>query len=391
MSRDPATAKQELKLYEIRASRLKFAPVPELVAAPPTPGSLGARVSRQAPYKAEFGTALKGVGDLTVPWPPGAGSFNNFWYYYFETRPPDELSGSRAWELFVPLRLSIPVRSAQTGTESAPSLQVTADGLPGKLRLEAYAYPHGVALLSTVYLAGDYTPKQAVDAIIETERAIVLRLIHESKIEKNPYRLPLVEDRILRILTLEMTGGTESAAHKPEPFLITTVVRGEGAALDEPVANQSERHCLLHALCKREDGDPPALDDLRLEGPTGANLLYAPPCARAVWIPSAQRSTEVRQTRLGCYHRNLVQLSLQVESLLAVAEMAAASLRMHRSIRDPQLYKMARRAVEILGRLYGKTQSIYHSASAPRQIEENRRSEAVNLVRGYYGWGSLER
>lgn len=389
---DPPIKAQEepIRIHELRASRLRFAALPTLVTAETTPGSLGARVARQAGYEAEITAALANTGELTVPWVPGTGLFNNFWRLYLEG-PPDDLSPARAWKLFVPLRLAIVARSAKPAG-SSPRLYVVTDGFAGRLRLEAYAYPHGVALLSTVYLAGDFDLDQAVDAVIEADKALAFQVVVDDRSDVHRYRLPLLEERLLQLLVARMTG-TASAVAASDPFLVTTVIRGEGAQLDEPVEDQGELHRALHGLCSRKRRVPPPLAELRLDGSTSSpsDLLYAPEDERMVWIPSAQAAGARRQTVLGCYHRNLVQLSLQVGSLLAAAEMGAESLRAHNGIPHPRLHDLARRSVDVLGRLYGKSAPTYHSASAPRQIEEHGRAQAVDMVRKFNGLAPLHR
>lgn len=389
-----AGTRAEPKVFELRTSRIRFVALPELIETTPPPTSLGARVARQAAYERELGRALQDAGELTVPWPPGSGLFHHFWSTYLG-QAPDGITPPTGWQRFLPLRLGIPVRR-EAIAEAPPRLQVLIDKLPATLRLEAYAYPHGVALLSTAKVTGDFTLGEAVDAAVAVDDTTDLRLLTDGEKDKQIFKLPFLEQQILDRLVERMTGRRRPANGR-DGFVVATVVRGEGAASEEPVTDEGTGgatgpagvHRALEGLCTHHSNwrsvtGLPGLATRRLDSKAGdpADLLYAAPNARAVWVPRAQLDVDRRQTQMGCYHRNLGQLSLQMESLLGMIEMGAERLRSSNAIEDPLLKDMASRAVDLVVELYEGT--TYRSSSAPRQVEEHDRKAAVGQLLAYF-------
>ena len=165
------------------------------------------------------------------------------------------------------------------------------------------------------------------------------------------------------------------------------MVNGEVLPEELTVEPDSPVHRALEGLCTGSadwrDTPAPALEEQRLETKRGprAHLLLACGNGRVVWFPKAFEPVQARQTRLGCYHRNLTLLSLQVESLLGLVQLGHHDLATRRAVRSGPLQDIVVLAAQELGRLYGRTAKTYRSASAPAQIDAAGRTAVVDAVR----------
>jgi hypothetical protein len=178
-----------------------------------------------------------------------------------------------------------------------------------------------------------------------------------------------------------------------EPFTVATVVNGSG--VDRDVAPPNDVHLALHALTEWPAAydwrtpPPSELSDLAessidIRAGYDGDALYAQQRGRAVWFPKWFVSTqEKRRTKLSCYHRNLVFLSLQVESLGALIRVTADQIQAgNEPARGSTHRSVAGQAAEILSKLYrGDRDSTYRSWSARTQIVQNGLMGPLDVVR----------
>jgi hypothetical protein len=379
-----------IRIFEARKSWIWFDAHGAFLTAPQGDG-LGRRAATEVGYADLLARAKDGSGPLTLPWPPGAGLFNGFWRRYLEGAP-DDVGATAAWKHLTPLRLAVPVGDGGAAAD-AGGLRVEPGAIPcERLTLEAFLYPHGLGLVATVYL------RQVADLPATVERArecseTVAPILADGEARRGPFKLSLLAAPLFAALHTR-TGGPGQPEDRSGPFSIATLVNGE---VDPGEAVVRQNGSLHRALVGLGTGDPywadtaaPALAAPHLletrRGPQ-QHLLLADDDYRVVWFPKAFRASAQRTTALGCYHTNLTRLSLQVASLLALARLAHADLAAQRRVRSGRMEDLARLAVLHLGRLYGRTDDTYRSASAPAQIDAGGGKAVVDDVRKSLGAG----
>lgn len=385
MSGEDATpVLQHLKLSEIR-----FAAAEELLLQPPDGGGAWAARVRPTGYAAAFQAALDGAPgaddaeEVSLPWRRGSGSRNYFWKFYLESSP-DGVSAQEARRRFVPLRRSL---APPAVLRPVPEPRLEAVKLrPTELRLEAFYYPHAVATTTTVRLSGEASLEEAVDAL-NTVRSARFRLSGSgggAAADVPGRKLEEIADLRLAELVEELTGAPLPPGRLAHPFSVVTVLQGQGVPVnakagDDPML-QRALNGLVTGLKDWKLIPAPPLEECQIElRPSPAShLLYGRDRARAVWFPAPMVDRDRRST-LGCYHRNLTMASLQTASLLALAGMAAAHLASPAGL-PAALVDPARRAADILGRLYGG-KGTYRSASVAKQIDDSPHRGAVDELR----------
>jgi len=355
-------------------------PVPSDADAPMA--SLG----RSTTYASLFNSLASGGGSalsLTKPWLSPTGNF--FWTYYLDGRRPGDLTGEQAWNNLVPLRGRVPAR-------------IAGDKATERVGLEAFYYPHGLALVATATLQDSFTLEAAVEAAFAFRRRDTYEVSWDPQLRRAAERLtlPQAADACLAVLRhgvlgKELTPEVRSA----EPFSVVTVVRAKGVAPSKAVAAGGKVHRALEAMASWRAGWkaqalPPFGDATvpTLSGNAGSDVLYAHPRARVVWFQRLLGGRQVDTRALGCYHRNLMFLSMQVESLGGLLRGTATGLTGAGALPAAQL-DCARRAAGILGRLSGATRDTYRSWSPSKQIDQNGLVEPVNAVRHYFGMTPL--
>ena len=329
-------------------------------------------LAQRSTYKSAFEKALAGTSRWTVPW-PRARYIDRFWCSYLETgfRPLDRIDSERAWDHLAPVRQSFPVRVVPTdGTGKALAQRVT---------LEGFYYPHAIGFVMTFDIEDQLTLPDCV------HRAAAIR--HKSRfnvgqppefVSFDVFASRLIDQVRNNALGNNAPGGTPN----PGVFSVATVVRGGGLGKSPPKPN-STIHRALEGLCTCSlnwgESDLHDLTKFKLGigNSSPARLLYGLDRSRAVWFPDAIMATDTRL--LSCYHRNLTRLSLQIESLLALAEIADNHLSSGTTM-PVALEDLSRRAAILLGLLYGGT-ATYRSRSAPRHIDDSGRASVVNRVR----------
>ena len=379
-----------IKIFETRKTWIWFESYGQALAGGAPDGSLAARLASRSGYAELLERAKRESGPLSLPWPSGAGLFNNFWRRYLEGAP-GEVGSNASWRHLMPLRRAVAVQRVGDAEPGSPP-RIEDGGLPcRRLTLEALLYPHGVGLVATVYLGGELSLQETVERARDCFETVALTLVGEEG-RKGPFKLSLLAVPLLGELRA-WTGGPPTPELRSGPFSIATLINGGLAGTDGSVAEDDPVHRALWGLCTGdrywEDTPAPSLEDHSLETKRGPeeHLLLASEDGRAVWFPRAFEASPGRRSTLGCYHRNLTLLSAQVESLLGLVLLARRDLDTSGQVRSGRLEDLARLAAQHLGRLYGRTDSTYRSASAPAQIEADDRKQAVDEVRDRLGIG----
>lgn len=327
---------------------------------------------------------VKGGGEvgsvaLELPWPRPSGQY--FWTYYLEG-PPGRVGGAQAWKALVPFRGDLPA------TVEAPWLR------PGRLSVEGFFYPHGVAFVLTASCRSSLTLEEAVDKAFDVRKTKRFEVAWDGEEASDALTLEALACRALDALH-EMAFGSDAPAgdRSVTPFSVVTVVRGRGVDPGAPPEEGGPVHRALEALTTwrpswRYDVLPDLSEaSLRIRTAPPSHVLYGRKRGRAVWYPALFTLEGGDIHSLSCYHRNLVLASLQVESLGGL--IASTVGRVREGVPLSACHReCARRAAGILGRLYGGV-ATYRSWSPRAQIEQNGLVPVVNEVRDFFDMPAL--
>lgn len=371
-----------ISIDELRMSFVWLEYTPALMV-PGAEDSAMAALGRRAGYWQKFEDARDKPGTLKVPWPPSRGRYiHRFWSYYLEfgRLPLVDVGADDAWNHLVPLRESIKSKVTIQPPESAPVPRMK------RVTVEGYSYPHAMAVVVTLEIETNAHLEVAVD------RAVALRNAARYQLEppQEPYVLDALGAHLMkrqRDKTLELN--TQRGRTIGNPLSIVTVIKGSEAGQTRP-KSKGQIHRALEGLCTWNTNwrmaNPHKLAECRLDpidNDTPFRLLYGTDKGRAVWFPDAFEVRGVTHL-LGCYHKNLTMLSLQVESLIAMSLIAESYLSSGR-LMPPSMEDLARRSVIILERFYKGESTTYKSKSAARQIVDSGQLGAINNVRKTFG------
>ena len=358
----------------------------DLIHDPPPANAPLAFLGQIDGYASAFELSLLDVGleGLQVPWVQTSPAEHHFWTRYLGgMRVPGHIDGNTAWERLVPLRGKLPAES------------VKASWVPGRLFAEGFFYPHGCGLVVTAEIRSSLPLEDAVQKGFEVRHTGRFQVQWEEEGPTQDLSLDNLAHFGLAALSEFALGDAAPAGGMPvsQPFTVATVVNGLG--VDRDATPPQGVHLALHALTEwPRDYDwqnPPqnklsnlATSSIDIRAGYPGDVLYAQPRGRAVWFPKWFVSTQQkRRTKLSCYHRNLVFLSLQVESLGALIHATADQIRAgNEPARGSTLRSVAGQAAEALSWMYrGDRENTYRSWSARAQIKQNGLLKHLDLVR----------
>lgn len=351
-----------------RTSFIWVQTVPGILArtVPPPYSFVGAR----GDYIAAFDQCQAGVpaaGTLTLPWRKPVG--NLYWRYYFEGEEAGTVTGTQAWKKLVPFR-----RPVDIATVSTP--------VPGtKVTFEAFYAPQGLALVARVnYRGAPKAPDDAADLALAARYDFRFLLGGETA-PAGGDRLDTIAERALAQIRNAELGGPK-AFLGGKPVSITTVLQGADV---QPIAQGSDEHLLLETITSWKQGLKAAdlaaakLDEAKVPASNtdAENLVYGRDRGRAIWFP--RRFVGNDESALRCYHDNLVQASLQVQSLGAFVTWVAGELE-NATVEKPVLER-ARRAAQLLEIFAGGKKALYRSASVMKQIGDADWADAIKVCK----------
>lgn len=313
----------------------------------------------------------------------------NFWRFYLmdeEDREPIGLEHSsiidRAWKQLVPLRskASLPYKVGASWLQN------------GRVSIESFYYPFGLGLVISVScnhlenqpLSSDDVIAAAIK-VKETGKFSVQWDKSDSK--KEEITLEELAISCFEAILKEKSPVLTISNPLPPPFSIATIVKGSIDRQDSDDLNDGEIHRMLEGLTlwKRLKPFQHATDlrECKIEfdrkcfpSVSENHWLYHHHRSRAVFFPDAFSLPGIHT--LGCYHRNLVMASLQVESLGCLVREVDKVLQEGKYL-NPTYEFFTRRATGILSRLYGC--HTYRSPSLRLQIDKNGLVEPINRAR----------
>jgi len=329
---------------------------------------------------------------LSLPWRNE--STQRFWTFYMEGQQPENVNPNQAWKAFVPFRGQVPL------TVKKPSWLSDKD----RFLIEAFYYPHGIALVVTVICVDNFT---SLDQSIDM--AFQVRMNGRYEVDtptstQSTFPLNALASKALGLLH-DQAWGEEAPHGSPTspPFSIFTAVRGsmDDASVQQPLDEGT--HKALEGVTRwrrtYKDDTPTSLDKANLITvrqvthdaepggvPALSHVLYATEKGRAVWFPATFMQAG-NPSSLACYHRNLLFTTMHVESLCRLASEIANQLPNQFHFSQPDYLD---RALKALGRLYGRAEKTYHSWSPRAQLDLNTDMlQTVNNIRNFRNMAKL--
>lgn len=335
----------------------------------------------------EYAQSLQGMGiggQWMVPWIHVPRAF--FWNRYLNNI--DSLSKVRTKDC---LKHLAPLARNTLAVALSPTSEPVGLKLSGKLH--GFRYPHAISIVVRVWLKGDRSLADMVNAALElwttgqfdvawspadTEQNLTLRQLGASAQAR-----------------MSNQGDGGARLDIGDPFTVTTVVRGEDFDSSQSIQPGEELHRALAGLCSlRADWASLSLDQSHLDKsrlpskdhqiiPPG-NLLYGSRNGRAVWFPSLfLEDPQRKKTRkLGYYHNNLILASLQTTSLITLMQQAVDLTNVGRQLYVPFIKPVS----DTIGRVYGASRRYtYRSWSMRAQIDEPSALASVNDIRAKVG------
>ena len=333
-------------------------------------------------------------GGLGPPWPwlfLTDNYLHHFWQYYFENRPPNEVSGQALWGFVTPLELYQPVMLQPTQAIAGVKLDVGA---------QSFVYPHGVAVIihaTLRFMPDNAVPGSSGGADLQSMMNDVMdlrwRMAFETKVGDQSYgslKLEGLSQRLLRAAREQAFGpDVDAEPDTGRPLTVATVLKGSGVDATLPVAPQGLLHLALESLCdwndswdSRNRAELTELDkaDLLKDHSIKGHIVYHAKRGRAAWMPAYFRpSGNTKTQKLSCYHRNTTLVLMQTDMLLK----AVLLYRNHNPAPDA-LTDLAKQAAVRLGYLYGSTvdeqgrKFTYNSATPRAYVDDNGYTKAAN-------------
>lgn len=332
-------------------------------AAPQAPF---AWLGRRGDFINRFDTAQAARGgDLPgVPWSePDSG--HAFWRLYFENKPDLRgITGSQAWKRLAPLRQNL-FNAAGAG------------GAYSEIRATAFYFSHGTALAVTLNLRGQAaTPLDAAKLAMTLRHDPVLALPHAPK--------PLLTlDALAGVLRKGMHGQNLAglAVHPGanQPFSIFTVLEADGLTPLDDAKDGDDTHRALEGVTRWNPNF--ALVDLAqhplaeaLVKPSThlglkSDLVYVRRSGVAIWLPRLLHGGEAGRKSLSCYHNNMLHGSIQLRSLVELANFAKSEAAQGRPPSDA-VKERAERAGALLRLMQDGKENTYRSRLLAAQIEQ---------------------
>ncbi len=358
---------EQVRVNDLRLSIIWNETIPDLLAGEVANDRLSF-LRQSYTYEPQFAALQQGQqaaqqNDWELPWHhPGK---HHYWNNYLERGAGKTLlsvTPAQAWHALVPLRKKLYISAAWLTN--------------GRLVLEAFFYPHGLALVLTAMCRGDFTLNQTVELAFRIRRARDLT-IQWSQNEQETVSADALASVIFARLRRDYLGATAAEGISSEPFTVFTVVRATGVDYNTPVENRGAIHRILEALARWSPSwqlnQLPDLTQVSLgmrESPS-SHILYSHRRGRVVWYPSAFTPESGVVSSLSCYHRNLVFASMQTESLCGLVTKVAD--RMRTGFRLPTGEQLsvsqracARNAADMIGVIYGAKKHKTYRSYSPR-------------------------
>jgi hypothetical protein len=337
-------------------------------------------------YGEEFSRIKTGESRLSLPWLSSAGQ--HFWEYYLGNCSLDCVDSEKAWKCVLPFKAPSPCKVA-----SSPPVR--------SMNMECYHYPHSIGVVVNIVLQQDGTLNETVEAAFNARDVWTYEGRWSDETVAKCSINAIARRGLDELRAAALGEGVRSEAPLQPPFSVATAV--EGDVNDPTVENPAngDVHRALEALSGWHplwkinplhplDASTSYPFKNKKYMPAG-HLLYGLESGRAVWFPGYFPKTLGKKVRtLGCYHRNLVLVTLQTAGLLACVQLGATHMKSGKAM-PAALEGLVRKATAHLTSLYcAKKGETYRSWSPYRQVKDGGVVEMINYVRDRFGWAKLD-
>jgi len=311
-----------------------------------------------------LGSGCPAPGQPGVPWcEPDSG--HTFWQHYFENKSDLRgITGSQAWKRLAPLRQNF---QKVTG----------AGGACSEIRIAGFYFSHGTALAVTLNLRG-----QAATPLEAAKLAMALRHDAMLALPEAPKTL-LTLDALATTLRKRMhdTDLAGLAVHPGanQPFSIFTVLEAEGLAALADAKDGDDTHRALEGVTRWNPNfelvdlaQYPLADALMKPSShlgLKSDLVYVRRSGAAIWLPRLLASGAAGRKTLSCYHNNMLHGSIQLRSLVELANFVKNESAQGRPPSDA-VKERADRASALLRLMQDGKDSTYRSRLLAAQIEQ---------------------
>ena len=315
-------------------------------------------------YRFDAAQAARGGGQPGVPWSePDSG--HAFWRLYFENKSDLRgITGSQAWKRLAPLRQNLPNGAA-------------AGGACSEIRIAGFYFSHGTALAVTLNLRG-----QAATTLEAAKLAMKLRHDAVLALPEAPKTL-LTLDALAAALRKRMhdkdLAGLAVHPGANQPFSIFTVLEADGLTPLADAQDGDDTHRALEGVTRWNpnfelvDLAQHPLAEALMKPSTHlglkSDLVYLRRSGAAIWLPRLLHSGEAGRKTLSCYHNNMLHGSIQLRSLVELANFAKSEAAQSRPPSDA-VKERADRASTLLRMMQDGKDSTYRSRLLAAEIDQ---------------------
>lgn len=292
---------------------------------------------------------------------------NNFWNYYLQGK--SQIDTCMIEDYIVPLFYRIKA-SINFELKDIGKIKITP---------ETYLYRHGIGLILNINIP-ENERGYSFDEISEIVYALfytkkysfksddIGEYIDISLAELSNYIFGYIEDKIIKI-----KASTFLDSH---PFSIMTIFKSDSESLIKDENENVKVEKIFKILNQHYMGRIPIKDYSESQ----QKLMFSAPKSRILWYPE-QLLIRPKRNTVSCYHKNLLKLTLQIESLADLLDKYILSEKYDLE----GLNRYVKKAQVQLVRLYsaktkGKNSS-YRSASSVAQINQNDYIDLIKEVR----------
>lgn len=241
---------------------------------------------------------------LSVPWVASRPNHNRFWKKYITQSLRGKASsdwGDSAWKGIVPLRLKRSPRFLHLHPKEKRSFA------------EAFVWPTGVGVTWNNWIEARTT----IDELVAIAGSIRNGSIEVDAQDEPPQRVSMMSHYrdALAEVRHECWGGEVEEGEQSNLITVISVVKAEDPDNDVDLA----REALLSGLARVWAEPPVRLENDRVHKDEHGTV-YVNRTLRLVWLPNSFLSTDRRHS-IGCFHRNLMSSTLQVEMIAGAGRM----------------------------------------------------------------------
>jgi hypothetical protein len=373
-----------IKVNDLRISWIWMETFPDLLVNTPRLKSRWGNLGFNLDYNSVFKNPETQPDPLSLPWNTSSPKHIHYFWRYYLGKNCAQVTPEEAFKRLVPFRRS-------------GSARVMTPWPSGKLMMESYHYPHGMALVMTVHIRDDLSLDDMVDRAVEAAQDATFQVTWVDG-SSDALTMPQLASEAMDDLRSFVYGKAPQGTPSLKPFTVATVVRGSDVNQDAPNIDGDPVHRALEGLCswqatwKHDTLHPLAKRAVGIRHAPPSHLLYGLPRGRAVWFPASFLDLQKPRSSLACYHRNLMFASLQTESLASLMVLARDRYQspVTASPMSGSMQALVESAADILGRLYTGDTRTYRSSSPTVQIRDNHWLDTINFVRKVFGQAPLQ-